>query len=281
MADGLPIGVTIRSIRATPAWWLESARRLDAAGYAGIWSWDHFIGKGDRTVPVVEGWTILTAAAATTRQASIGTFVVNVMNRHPAVLARMATTLQDLSEGRFVLGICIGGHPAEHHALGIPFPDAAERVARLEEAIAVIRAIWTGGPIDRPSPFYPLVDAVTMVGSSPPPPIIVGGETIGGARLAGRLGDGWTAFGETFEAHLPAYLEALAASGRPRAEQRLEVAFQGPDWLGSDSSVAGSPWLEAPREAWARWREAGADGAILLARTTADVDALVAATDRW
>ncbi len=281
MADGLPIGVTIRSIRATPAWWLESARRLDAAGYAGIWSWDHFIGKGDRTVPVVEGWTILTATAATTKQATVGTFVVNVMNRHPAVLARMATTLQDLSEGRFVLGIGIGGHPAEHQALGIPFPEAAERVARLEEAIAVIRAIWTGGPVSRPSPFYPLDDAVVMVGSSPPPPIIVGGETIGGARLAGRLGDGWTAFGETFEAHLPAYLEALEASGRPRAGQRLEVAFQGSDWLGPDSSVAGSPWLEAPREAWARWQEAGADGAILLARTTADVDALVAATDRW
>ena len=56
MADrrACPIGVCIRTIRATPGWWLESARRLDAAGYAGVWAWDHFIGKGDRTVPVVE-----------------------------------------------------------------------------------------------------------------------------------------------------------------------------------------------------------------------------------
>ena len=66
-ADGrLPIGVCIRAIRAEPGWWLESARRLDEAGYAGLWSWDHFMGKGEPTVPVVESWTILSMAAALT-----------------------------------------------------------------------------------------------------------------------------------------------------------------------------------------------------------------------
>ena len=54
MTEQLPIGVTIRTIRAEPAWWLESARRLDAAGYQGVWAWDHFVGQGDRTVPVTE-----------------------------------------------------------------------------------------------------------------------------------------------------------------------------------------------------------------------------------
>ena len=111
MSERLPIGVTIRSIRAEPGWWLESARRLDEAGYAGLWSWDHFIGQGDVTVPVVEGWTILSMAAASTRRATVGTFVANVMNRHPAVLARMASTLQIASGGRLILGIGIGGAP--------------------------------------------------------------------------------------------------------------------------------------------------------------------------
>ena len=281
MTDGLPIGVSLRSIRATPSWWLESARRLDVAGYAGVWSWDHFVGKGDRTVPVVESWTILAAAAAITSRATVGTFVINVMNRHPAVLARMATTLQDLSGGRLILGMGIGGHPAEHQALGIPFPEAPERVARLEEAIAVIRALWAGGPVSRPSPFYPLEDALVSVGSSPPPPIIIGGETTAGARLAGRIGDGWSAFDETFERDLPAYLDALATAGRARSDQQVLVGFQGGDWLARESSIAGSRWIDAPREAWNHWREAGADGAILLARSAADVDALVGATDRW
>lgn len=276
---GLPIGVCLRTIRAEPGWWLESARRLDAAGYAGLWAWDHFMGKGDARVPVVENWTILAMAAAATSRVTVGSFVLNVMNRHPAVLARMASTLQVASGGRLVLGIGIGGAPREHRAYGIDFPEPPERVARLEEAVAVLRALWTGGPVSRPSPFYPLHEATAYPVPEPPPPIVIGGETVAGARLAGRIGDGWSAFEDNFEANLPVYLESLATTGRRREDQRVLVGFQG-DWLGDDPLVD-NPWVTAPRETWARWREVGADGAIVLARTTEDVDALVSATDRW
>ncbi|MEA2548893.1 MAG: hypothetical protein QOE42_1491, partial [Chloroflexota bacterium] len=275
----LPIGVTIRSIRAEPSWWLESARRLDAAGYAGVWSWDHFMGRGATGVPVVESWTILAMAAASTSRITVGTFVANVMNRHPALLARMASTLQVASGGRLVLGIGIGGAPKEHAAYGMEFPEAPERVARLEEAVAVLRALWTGGPVTRPSPWYPLVDATALPVPDPPPPIIVGGETPAGARLAGRIGDGWSAFDNNFEQNLPLYLEALAATGRERAAQRVLVGFQG-DWL-ADTDIAETEWIREPRAAWERWHELGADGAIVLARSTADVDALVDAVARW
>ena len=270
----------MRTIRSEPGWWLESARRLDAAGYQGIWAWDHFIGQGDRTVPVVEGWTILSVAAAQTNRVTIGPFVVNVMNRHPAVLARMASTLQIASGGRLILGMGIGGHPAEHEAYGIDFPEPKERAARLEEAIHVIKALWTGGPVTRPSEFYPLEDAHAFPLPTPPPPIIIGGEKPAGARLAGRVADGWSAFEDNFETNLPIYLEALEASGRRREDQRLYVGFEGGDWLG-DANLADSAWCRDPRGTWEHWRAAGADGAIVLARTTADIDALVAATDRW
>jgi alkanesulfonate monooxygenase SsuD/methylene tetrahydromethanopterin reductase-like flavin-dependent oxidoreductase (luciferase family) len=279
VTERLPIGVTIRTIRAEPRWWLESARRLDEAGYAGVWAWDHFMGRGDLSVPVVEGPTILAMAAGATRRMTVGTFVANVMNRHPAVLARMASTLQVASAGRFILGIGIGGHPKEHAAYGMPFPDAPERVARLEEAIAVIRALWTGGPVTRESPYYPLRDAVAFPVPAPPPPIILGGETPAGARLAGRIGDGWSTFDDNFARNLPLYLESLEASGRSRADQTVLVGFQG-DWLG-DADIAATEWVREPRAAWQRWREIGADGAIVLARSTADVDALVEAVARW
>jgi len=279
MSERLPIGVTIRTIRAEPGWWLESARRLDAAGYQGVWAWDHFVGQGDRTVPVVEGWTILAMAAAATQRVTVGTFVANVMNRHPAVLARMASTLQIASGGRLVLGIGIGGAPKEHAAYGIDFPEAKERAARLEEAIGVIRALWTGGPVTRDSPYYPLTDAHAFPVASPPPPIIIGGETPAGARLAGRVGDGWSTFEDNFVQTLPLYLEALEAAGRSRARQRVYVGFQG-DWLG-DADITESPWCRDPRAAWEQWRKAGADGAIVLARTTSDIDALVDAVARW
>ena len=204
------------------------------------------------------------------------TFVANVMNRHPAVLARMVATLQEATGGRLTLGIGIGGHPAEHHAYGIPFPEPAERVIRLEEAIAVLRAVWTGGPVTRPSPFYPLVCAHAFPVPVPPPPIIVGSQSPAGIALAGRIGDGWTTPAADLEELLPAYLDVLAAAGRDRAAQRIVVAFD----LRKGESLAGSPWVEEPTAAAERWRASGAAGAVVGARATADVDLLVEAAGR-
>ncbi|HUQ77568.1 MAG TPA: LLM class flavin-dependent oxidoreductase [Patescibacteria group bacterium] len=279
MTERLPIGVAIRTIRAEPGWWLESARRLDEAGYAGIWAWDHFMGRADLTVPVVECWTILAMAAARTGRITVGPFVANVMNRHPALLARMASTLQVASGGRVVLGIGIGGAPREHAAYGIEFPEAKERAARLEEAIAVIRALWSGGPVTRDSPYYPLDNAAAFPVPVPPPAIVIGGETPAGARLAGRIGDGWSTFDDNFERNLPIYLESLAAAGRSRADQQVLVGFQG-ESLG-ESDIERSAWIREPHAEWQRWQALGADGAIVLARTTADIDALVEAAGRW
>jgi alkanesulfonate monooxygenase SsuD/methylene tetrahydromethanopterin reductase-like flavin-dependent oxidoreductase (luciferase family) len=279
-AGRFSIGVSLRSIRAEPVWWLESAVRLDEAGYDGLWCWDHFMGQGDRTVPVVECWTILSMAAARTGRAIVAPFVLNVMNRHPAVLARMASTLQIASGGRLVLGLGIGGAPREHAAYGIAFPDAPERVRHLEEAVATIRALWTGGPVTRDSDLYPLRDATAYPLPSPLPPILIGGESRNGARLAARIGDGWSTFDENFSDNLPLYLDTLEAEARSREDQQVLVGVQGGDWLGA-GSAAETEWVREPRAARERWAEAGADGAVILARNTADVDALVEAVGRW
>jgi G6PDH family F420-dependent oxidoreductase len=259
-------------------WWLESARRLEAAGYDAVWCWDHFIGRGDRSVPVLEQWTLLAAAAANTERIGIGSWVTNVMNRHPAVLARMAATVQEVAHGRFTLGIGIGGKPAEHRAYGQEYPEAAERAARLEEAIGVVRALWTGGPVTRPSPYYALVDAVAFPRPDPAPSILVGAGTPAGVRLAARAGDGWAAEEDSFAKLLPRYLDALAAAGRRRDEVRIAVGFDG-GRTGVDA-VAGGPWIADPAGERARWRAAGADEVVLTARTPADIDALVAAAGR-
>jgi alkanesulfonate monooxygenase SsuD/methylene tetrahydromethanopterin reductase-like flavin-dependent oxidoreductase (luciferase family) len=272
------VGVAIRAIKAEPRWWLESAVRLAEAGYDGIWSWDHVMGRRDLTDPVVEAWTVLSMTAARTERVTVGPFVINVMNRHPALLAKMASTLQVASGGRLILGMGIGGGPEEHAAYGMPYPSTPERVQHLTEAVATIRALWTGGPVSRESELYPLREAASYPVPVPPPPILIGGETPAGARLAGRIGDGWSAF-ENFEANLPLYLGSLAASGRRREDQLVLVGFQGSDWL-SEEPITESEWVREPRAARERWAAAGADGAIVLARSTADVDALVDAIGR-
>jgi alkanesulfonate monooxygenase SsuD/methylene tetrahydromethanopterin reductase-like flavin-dependent oxidoreductase (luciferase family) len=268
--------VNLRSIGVTFAWWREQALRLEEAGYAGVATWDHFVGRGDRTTPVLEAWTTLAVTAGATRRLGLMTFVANVMNRHPAVLARMAATLQEASGGRLVLGIGIGGHPAEHRAYGIPFPEAPERVERLEEAVAVMRALWTGGPTSLPGRHYPLDAAHAFPVPDPPPPVIIGGETRGGAVLAAKIGDGWTTPAPALAERLPAYLDALAAAARARTEQQVLVAFD----LARGATLAGSPWVEDPVAEAETWRSAGADGAIVGAGSTADVDLLVEAAAR-
>ena len=238
--------------------------------------WDHFVSRGVRRDPVLECWTTLASLAGITSRLRLMTFVLNVMNRHPSVVARMAATLQEASGGRLVLGIGIGGHPVEHAAYGIPFPAAPERVARLEEAVAVLRALWTGGPVSRPSPYYPLDEAFAFPVPVPAPPIIVGSDTPAGAALAGRIGDGWTVPAALLPERLPLYLDALAGAGRERSTTRVLAAFD----LGKGDSLAGSPWVEDPAGAAARWREAGVDGVVVGARTTGDVDLLVNAAAR-
>ncbi|HSW43257.1 MAG TPA: LLM class flavin-dependent oxidoreductase [Patescibacteria group bacterium] len=275
-AAPFPVFVNLRSIGVSFAWWREQALRLEAAGYAGVATWDHFVSRGTRTDPVLEAWTTLAAVGGATTRLGLMTFVANVMNRHPAVLARMAATLQEATGGRLTLGIGIGGHPAEHVAYGIPFPDAPERVARLEDAVAILRALWTGGPVTRPSSFHPLHGAHAFPVPVPPPPIVVGAESRRGAGLAARVGDGWTTPAPALAGLLPAYLDALAAAGKERAAQRVLVAFD----LPRSASLAGSPWVNDPAGTAARWASAGADGAVLTANTTADVDLLVAAAER-
>jgi alkanesulfonate monooxygenase SsuD/methylene tetrahydromethanopterin reductase-like flavin-dependent oxidoreductase (luciferase family) len=192
----------------------------------------------------------------------------------------MASTLQEASGGRFTLGIGIGGHPAEHEAYGIDFPPPAERARHLEEAVAVIRALWAGGPVTRPSELYPLVDAHAYPIPTPPPEILIGAGTPAGARLAARIGDGWAAESDTFEDLRPIYLEALAGAGRSRDAQRVVLGFGGRRKRGADP-LAAEPLLVAPREELARWHDLGADDLLLTARSTADVDALVDAAGRW
>lgn len=242
------VGVTVGSIGVSFEWWRDAAVRLDAAGYRGIWIWDHLVGRGPGRRPALEAWTTLAAVAPLTSRATLGTLVTNVMNRHPAVLARVVATLQEMSGGRVVVGLGVGGDAGEAALHGIPLPPIAERVARVEEQAAVIRR---------------LVPA-------PVPPIVIAGQSAAGARLAARAGDAWTTRPEDLERLLPVYRAARAEGGADGG--RVVVGFEGPR-AGVDY-VAGTAWAVDPTGELARWLARGADEVVLTARTDADVATL-------
>jgi alkanesulfonate monooxygenase SsuD/methylene tetrahydromethanopterin reductase-like flavin-dependent oxidoreductase (luciferase family) len=234
------------------AWWVEAARRAEACGFATVWAWDHFISRGDLDDTWLECFTTLTAAGVSTERIGLGTFVVNNVNRHPAVLANIVATLADFAPGRVELGIGIGGHPVEHHNYGMAFGPAYERAEMLEEAIAVLRLLFSGGPVDFEGRHYQLHEARSFPAPDPLPRITIAGTKPAGTRMAARLGDAWTCFDHEHDALRPIFDTALAEAGRA------------PDEVGVIVGVHHEEITEPISDLARRWQDRGATELILF-----------------
>jgi alkanesulfonate monooxygenase SsuD/methylene tetrahydromethanopterin reductase-like flavin-dependent oxidoreductase (luciferase family) len=247
----IPVGLNPTAIGVEASWWLEAARRAEAAGVGTVWMWDHFVSRGRPTDPLLECWTMLTAAAVVTERLTVGSFVSDNANRHPALLANIVGTLCDLAPGRVELGIGIGGHPAEHEAYGMDFPPPLERAERLVEALAVLRALFGGGPVDLDGRHYRLRAAHAFPVPRPVPRIIVAGERPAGARLAARHGDAWTCHAVQYERLRPVFTAELERAGRKPADVPILVGIEPED-------------VRAPiEELTERWQAAGASELIV------------------
>ncbi|HEY7598994.1 MAG TPA: LLM class flavin-dependent oxidoreductase, partial [Candidatus Limnocylindrales bacterium] len=172
--------------------------------------------------------------------------------------------------------IGVGGYAAEMAAYGINFPKPSQRVAILEEAVAVLRALWRGGPVDFEGRHFHLRNAVAFPAPQPPPRVIVGGEKPAGARLAARVGDGWTTNAEDYEALLPIHLAELAAHGRARADVSHIVALR----LDRDQPLARQPLVADIAAVAAEWQARGADELIVSWVRPDDLHALLEAAAR-
>ena len=188
----------------------------------------------------------------------------------------MAATLADLSRGRLELGIGIGGHPREHAAYGIEFPEPAERAARLEEAVSVLRLLFAGGPADFQGRYYALYGAHAFPAPVPPPRIIIGGETAAGARLAARIGDGWTVPGNSWARLAPIHAEALASAGRAPGDVALLIGLE----LDRERPPDDQPVLVDLRATAEEWHERGADELIIHWVHADQLPAVLAAGER-
>jgi F420-dependent oxidoreductase-like protein len=167
-------------------------------GFDSAWVFDHFIPimGADTDGPCLEGWTLLSALAAQTSKIRVGALVTGNTYRHPAVLAKMASTVDHVSHGRLYLGIGAGWFEFEHHAYGIPFYTDKERAQRLDEALQVITKLWNDDHPSFTGKFYTLDKApfAPKPVQQPHPPIVIGGQ---GKKwivpLVGRYAQGWNA----------------------------------------------------------------------------------------
>src|SRR5262245_22142409 len=179
----------------------EVWQEVETLGFDSLWVNDHMLPSvGPTDAANMEGWATLAAMAALTSRVKIGALVTANTFRHPAVLAKMATTIDHISNGRFILGIGSGYFEQEHKVYGIPFPTTSERAKRLEEAIQVIRTLWTQESASFQGTYYQLANAPfnPKPVQKPPPPIMIGGV---GEKLTlpivAKYADMWNAAGLT------------------------------------------------------------------------------------
>ncbi|QRP48447.1 LLM class F420-dependent oxidoreductase [Amycolatopsis sp. FDAARGOS 1241] len=165
---------------------LELARVADESGFTTIWAPDHFIPFGPSGSFVFEAWTTLAALARETRTARLGQLVTGNGYRNPALLAKMASTLDVVSGGRLTFGIGAGWYEDEYRAFGYDFPGAGERLRRLEESLQIIAELWTGNPATFAGRYFSTDGAVNLPTGvqAPHPPVMVAG---GGEKVTLRL----------------------------------------------------------------------------------------------
>lgn len=168
----------------------DLCQHAEATGWDGIWYADHFMPNApDTQVPWPECWTTLAALATCVPRVRIGSLVAGNTYRHPAVLAKMAATIDHLCGGRMVLGLGAGWQENEHRQYGIPFYTLGERLARLNEACAVIKGLYMQVETDFDGRYYQLAGATLEPKPlQEPMPLLIGG---GGERVTLRIAAQW------------------------------------------------------------------------------------------
>lgn len=260
---------------------LSFARRAEELGFDGLFGFDHFFPPGappDR--PSFEAYAMLSAVSAVTTRVAIGTLVTRASLRSAGLLAKQATALDDVSGGRFILGIGTGDavSRAEHEVFGLPYLERDGRRDHLIEVVRALRALfdgrsWPGGAYV-PALRGPLLPPPRRPGG---PPVWIGGESKAIARIAAHEADGWNGWGLDFDA----FAERVSLLRSEAGAREVEATWAGTVVVGwdaddadrlvtsrrkrgiaSDAFVgdigAAVAWLE-------RLEEAGASWAILVA----------------
>lgn len=176
--------------------------KAESLGFDSVWLADHFIRHFAHTpYPVVEMWSGMAALAACTTRIRIGSLVASVTHRNPGIAAISAATIDQISGGRFILGLGAGWSKEEHRAYGIPLPPPAVRLAMLTEAIQICRLLWTGDVVNFEGTHFQLHDAACEIKPvQQPMPILVGamGEQLA-LRVVAEHADIWNMVGGDFD----------------------------------------------------------------------------------
>lgn len=219
----------------------STAIRCEEFGFDSLWVYDHLLyrEKKDQTLGIWEAWTMLSALAAVTSRVTLGTLVSCNSFRNPALLAKMAHTVDEISGGRLVLGVGAGWNQPEYDAFGYPFD---HRVDRFEEAMKIIHPLLKEGRVDFSGTYYSARNCEITPRSPRPggPPLLIGGSRERMLQLAARYADIWNvgymSIPRSVDSMKKKMDKALKAEGRDPAtlQYTYMVSLAFPDLAGWD-----------------------------------------------
>jgi len=180
--------------------WEKNVERwqwFEQLGFESAWVCDHLVQPTRPQGPYLEAWTLLAGLAARTEKIRIGVLVTSNTFRHPSVLARMAVTVDHISNGRLEIGLGAGWYEPEHAMFGIPFPETKELVARFREAVQVVDLITREDTSSFAGEYYQLRNAQSRPQSvqKPRPPLVIGAFGPRMLKIVATYADTWNAFG--------------------------------------------------------------------------------------
>lgn len=266
MLSGLEVGVQLPEVERNIRWpeLLAIATRAEECGFASVWVGDHMLYRGDGRPErgPWDAWTALAAIAASTERVKLGPLVASTAFHPPGLIARMAATIDEISDQRFVLGLGAGWNEVEFRAFGIPFDHV---VARFLEAFEIIRRLVDGERVTLEGMYHRAEDAVLL----PPPrrkvPLMVGSQGPRLLRASLPYADAWNTW-YSWYGNTPEGFAALSArqGGSFRRSACVLVAVDG--GAGERSSEDGVSAVESRRlgEHLRELADAGADEAILV-----------------
>jgi G6PDH family F420-dependent oxidoreductase len=216
------IGYFLATEEFTPAELIAQARAAERAGFHGLWISDHYHPWNAEQGESPFVWTVLGALAEATTDLRVTTAVTcPTMRIHPAVVAQAAATTAVVLEGRFLVGVGTG-EALNEHIFGDPWPGADVRLEMLEEAIGLIRRLWSGEIVNHDGRHYHVEHAQLYTLPGKPPPILVSGFGPKAADLAARVGDGYCI--TMPDAELISHFRSAGGDGKP-VQAGLKVCY--------------------------------------------------------
>jgi alkanesulfonate monooxygenase len=268
--NDISFGIAMRNFTAHPELpdaqaLIEYGVEMERLGFESVWVWDHILLGVDPCFPIIDSLSLLTAVAARTSRIKLGTGILVLPLRNPVVLAKQLASIDQISNGRLVLGLASGWYKREFDAVGVPFE---RRGKIMDESLEIINRLWEEDSVTGEYPPYNLRGAVMFPKpvQRPRPKILIGGYVDRVLRRAGTKSDGWLTYFYTAESYRKSWKKVLQfAEEAGRDPATLESTNQLPIMVGKSREEVVGPMNEWLRTEWdyADWSESTPDSAIM------------------